>query len=288
MGVATNSLEFWGRSSAVAEHYPHVAPADPPAGSGAVRAWTAQIQPFPSGCDVSHIVSDLDQDALVYVSDGNLLHDPDCGRRHTALGSQDRLVRMDVTFEVLALEFAQRRHPQAYCLSPEISRVNFPWHPHLRDDLGIWVKRFLPALCIYFAPDNVYDDAQDRLVQFFDFASIWLAKHLVWMRTLNTVDLRTGEIIYRPPDSAASVDLIGPRWPAGINPDLQTCFRTNLQARNYGAVGTWIGSYRSHDKMVTLSTVSPEQECWCGVGKPYGSCHRHSDVLMARERGGMF
>jgi hypothetical protein len=272
----------------VAEQYPQIAAIRPPAGTGAFRAWTCVIQPFPDSCNLREIVSDLHLDRIVYNCSGSLIHNPDCRESHPLVGIEDCLVRMDVSFTILVLEFDDGRHSRVYCLNPEISRCRFPYHPHLRDDLGIWLQRFLPALCVYLASDNVYDFRQDKLLQLLDFTSSWLAKHLVWMRSLNTVDILTGKIIGTRHLPVPEFDLSGPLWPGGKNPDPHVRFRTDIATKRFGAAGTWIGPVAPHDIPATLTRVSPNAECPCGNGKRYGDCHRGAHVQIARQMGFQF
>lgn len=44
-----------------------------------------------------------------------------------------------------------------------------------------------------------------------------------------------------------------------------------LQAR------TWIGKEVSHEKEYLLRTINPKDQCWCGSGSKYRSCHRSKD-----------
>lgn len=44
-----------------------------------------------------------------------------------------------------------------------------------------------------------------------------------------------------------------------------------LQAR------TWIGKEARHEKEYLLRTIRPKDQCWCGSGSKYGSCHRSKD-----------
>jgi hypothetical protein len=288
MNTDLQITEPWEKGWVVAEQYPQIAAIRPPAGTGALRAWRCVIQPFSDSCNLREIVSDLHFDRIVYCCSGALVHNPDCVKGHPLVGIEDRLRRMDVSFTILVLEFADGRHPQVYCLNPEISRCRFPYHPHLRDDLGIWLHRFLPALCIYLASDNVYDFRQDKLLQLLDFTSTWLAKHLVWMRSLNTVDVQTGKTLGARRVPVPEFDLTGPLWPGGKDPAPHMRFRTDIATKRFGAVGTWIGPSAPHDIVPLLTRVSPHAECPCGNGKRYGECHRVAHVQIARQMGFQF
>ena len=40
---------------------------------------------------------------------------------------------------------------------------------------------------------------------------------------------------------------------------------------------TWIGTEASHEKGYLLRTIRPKDQCWCGSGSRYGSCHQAKD-----------
>jgi hypothetical protein len=270
------------------EEYPQIAAVVAPKGSGASRAWSCSIQPFAGDRNLREIICDLHLDRVVCCEGGVLVHDPDCHANHPLLGIEDRLQSMDVKFKLLVLEFPDGRHPRIYCLEPEISRCTFPCHPHLLDAWGLWLHRFIPALCVYLSSDNVYDYRQHRLLQLLDFTATWLAKHLVWTKTLRIVDLYSGQALSECPKLVSGIDLTGPVWLAGQNPQNCAFFQLREQRNKYGAIGTWIGPVAPHDIAALLSRVSPQAECPCGSSKKYANCHRAIHVQIARQMGFQF
>lgn len=50
-------------------------------------------------------------------------------------------------------------------------------------------------------------------------------------------------------------------------------------------LGIWIGSDTSHDPASLMSTVRPDDPCWCGRGIRYEKCHFQGDVEQAIARG---
>jgi hypothetical protein len=267
------------------EEYPQIVAVPVPKGSGASKAWECSIQPFADDHNLREIICDLHLDRVVFSESGTLLHDPDCKVNHPQLGIEDFLKRMQVKFRILILEFTDGRHPRVYCLNPEISRTTFPCHPHLSDGWGIWLHRFIPALCIYLASDNVYDSRQYYLLQLLDFTATWLAKHLVWTKTLKILDLNRQCVISNSPLLTTGIDLNGPYWPAGQNPTSCAFFQSRQKQTGFGAVGTWIGPAAPHDIPAMLSRISPQSECPCGNRKRYADCHRPIHIIVARQIG---
>ncbi len=156
---------------------------------GVVGAWRGSVSPFDSVSDVAAIYSALKNDEVVNIQAGRLRH-----LQNRCADARDKylayLINMEVEFSLLALEFSGGRHSEVYCVTPEISRQRFPFHPHLRDDRSVfWGGRFIQALCTDYAPDRACNSLLDSL----DYATIFLAKHLVWVRTRRLVDRALGQ-----------------------------------------------------------------------------------------------
>jgi SEC-C motif len=160
---------------AVALSYPQFKAIEPPAGGEAAQVWIGAIQPLPDDRELGAILSDLEAErAVLILTGGGVAHDPDCRLIHADPPYRTRLANMDARFEVKVLVYPPEKHPQATCLKPKISRRLFPQHPHLYGD---------EILCPYRPSDNVLEWNRKTVVQFLDFVSIWLARHLVWERT---------------------------------------------------------------------------------------------------------
>lgn len=159
----------------VAERFPQFEVIEPPPGTQAVQAWTGIILPLPSGQELGSILEDLSLSFPVIVTRGGTLgHDPLCRLSHFNPSSPANLKVENASFKLQVLAFEANRHPRVYCISPRISRIKFPTHPHLLEDDGA---------CPYLPSDDVWRWGRDTVADFLDFTSIWLAKHLVWEQT---------------------------------------------------------------------------------------------------------
>lgn len=278
------------------EDYPQFSPTDPPDSSGAVRAWKGIIRPFPSVAELGPIIADLEQGRIVDIEvGGGLVHSNQCTSHHGTPVFLSRLVRMQEDFSVVVLEFNYGKHRQAYCLSPEISRRTLPWHPHLRDDLPGWFGRWLPAICPYRSDEVSISPGVDGMVKYLDYVSIYLAKHLIWLRTADFKCKTDGyhpRIVYTPPN--------GMGWLHGVNgihvgKELYDTRYTSTEITrilassiNGGAVhgweGIWVGDSAPHDLPTYVATILPASQCHCGSGKRYAACHRKEDIEAVGQR----
>ncbi len=277
------------RDDGLITFYPSFEPVLPPPRSGALRAWKGRIAPFQDGSDLGKILQDLERHAVVDIDVGGCLqHSPTCTFNHSEPSYLFRLVRMDVTFDLLVLEFEANRHRQAYCVRPEISSRTFPTHPHLRRDQIILTDILVDAICPYRSDETKYPG----LVEYLDFVSIFLAKHLVWVRTLDLVcysDSTSAKIVYSPkPNCAHFAFPLRTAGPLSAPWHLDTStFGDPLTAAAaaYHAdrwEGTWIGPSAPHDAGTILDTVGSNDECVCGSGRRYGVCHRRVHLAMCR------
>jgi hypothetical protein len=164
-------------------------------------------------------------------------------------------------------------HPRAYLLRPEFSSAFLSNHPHTRGDLTIsFGKRRLPALCLYSAAEFKFKSETERIVEFMDQASVYAARHLIWLRTrkLYRATTRVAELIYSPKPGELILDNeVGVRnasiasivWPERLYWD-----------------GHWPGKEANGRPTHHLRTVKPRNECWCGSGQSYGECHRPVEI----------
>jgi hypothetical protein len=262
-------------SSDVRAHYPQFARVSVPEFSQAKTAWCGTVLPFDAASNVVSIYSDLKRDRIVNVQAGGLRH-------IGALGPTDQdpnvryLIDMQIEFRLMVLDYANGRHPDAYCVKPEISRQRFPLHPHLRDDLSIPVGgRYIQALCTDYAPDLLCTSIVDLL----DYAAIFLAKHVIWLRTRRLIDRAQGRVIAVPGVGQEILDIEGPHRGPEYNAQsapLRNSFPYPLQER-YGWDGFWPGGVAPHDPAANLR-LPDNSTCCCGSGRQYSRCHKQFDM----------
>lgn len=265
---------------AVRQQYPRFAQILVPPFSKAERAWCGKIQPFDSSSEIPSLYSDLKSDRIVNVQAGSLRH----VQRGGAINKEDPnlhyLVNMGIEFNVVILEYSDGRHPEAYVLKPEVSRQRFPFHPHLRDDRSLlWGGRYVQALCTDYAPDLVCAS----LVDFLDYTAIFLAKHLVWIRTRRLFDRLLTRVIATPEPCDEILDVAGlhrgPEYNIQSSP-----FQKNFPypfSERYGWDGCWPGSAAPHDFAANLR-LDDSSPCPCGRGECYAKCHKPLDVESQR------
>jgi hypothetical protein len=263
----------------VKQQYPQFAQIKVPPFKRAERAWVGTLRPFGNGGDAGVLYRQLRDDRIINLQRGWLIPAED--RAPSAVDpNEPYLVNMGVEFTVVALEYGEGRHPEVYALSPEISRQRFSLHPHLRDDQTLlhW-GRFIQGLCTDFAPDL----ACSSLVTFLDFTAIFLAKHLVWMRTRRLVDRSQNRILYVPAPGEEILDVWaqprGPEYNIHSSP-LSKRFPFSFQER-FGWSGFWPGQFAPHDFAANLQ-LDPKGPCHCGSGLHYVGCHQSSDRVQDR------
>jgi hypothetical protein len=191
------------------------------------------------------------------------------------------LTAMQVSFELLLLEFAPPVHPRIYGLKPRISDYVYPAHPHLRRDQRIEHSGVsLPALCVYSAADFKYRKELPILVEFLDQAATFLAKQLIWIRTRRLFAIDSGELIYVPPAGDIVLDF-EPREGDNLPAISRHVRRTNRVWRGY-----WPGSSAPSGPAAHIAAINPNSECWCGLGLRYRDCHFPREKQIAMNRCG--
>lgn len=240
-------------------YYPQFEEIEAPPGSSALRGWRGLIQPFAGDQSARHLLRALARNQKITV-DAGILQDDHSFTQFPVHNSESRLRAMNEVFDVVALEMDGSWHPRAYSLGPEISRWVHPDHPHLRDDLAVrFGVRKLEGLCIYSAAEFEYDLSIPRMVQFLGQTAIYLAKHLIWLRTHDLVDLRTGEIVFH---GARGENLFQSMDPSDA-------FRRTTSDRTKW-IGLWPGKAAKQGRQHL--ELPKSGECWCGSGRTYGSC----------------
>jgi hypothetical protein len=259
-------------AASISLHYPQFQAVDVPAGSSALAAWEGTIQPFLSDALAIAFLETVERDLPFNISEGTML----C-KEQAKFAPAHPLARfmVDMTREckLLILSFAAPIHPRAYLLLPEFSSVFLSNHPHTRGDLAItFRKRKLPALCLYSAAEFKFKSEVERIVEFMDQASVYVARHLIWLRTrkLYRATVLGPQLIHSPKPGELIVDNeVGVHNAAAASIVLpERCFWQ----------GYWPGKEANGLPSHHLRTVKPRSQCWCGSGQSYGDCHRPREM----------
>lgn len=256
-------------AAAVAAHYPGFCQTSPQ--GGAQRAWHGILRPLPANEERGLILGDLERDAKVHLlKDGTLHHDPSCHREHDAPWYANNLAGTRADFEILLLDFGPSQHPRVYSTKPAISGLIYPNHPHLRRDQVIWhAGTPLHALCTYLASDGANPADEITLVRALDFASIFLAKHMVWTKTASLTAHQYG----KPPRTICSD-------PSGIGLHFRPTTSAGIE---YRWDGHWPGTGAPHTPAELLASIHPDHDCPCGRRAPYAACCRNDHGIAARQ-----
>jgi hypothetical protein len=177
-----------GPARAIPDYYGTFTKAGP--SPDAIEAWEGFIRPF-LGCGddaVALVLDDLRAGASVLVGGGSLSHATSCGREHCRPSCLAKMTGAGAEcFRVRVLVWPPPRHPKIFAIYPEISKARYARHPHLFQHApvcGVPGSLVLPdALCTYRPGDGEWSWDTGDLVTFLDYASIFLAKHVVWVRT---------------------------------------------------------------------------------------------------------
>jgi SEC-C motif len=240
-------------------YYPQFEEIEVPPGSSAVRGWRGLVQPFDGDQSARHLLRALARNQKITV-DAGTLQDDHSFSEFSVHALESRIRGMNEVFDIVALEMDGSWHPRTYSLGPEISRRVYPDHPHLRDDLAVhFGARKLDGLCIYSAAEFEYNLSTPRMVQFLGQTAIYLAKHLIWLRTRQLVDLRTGEIVFH---GAPGENIFQSMDPSDV-------FRRTTPDRTKW-IGLWPGKVAKQGRQHL--DLPKTGECWCGSGRTYESC----------------
>jgi hypothetical protein len=260
-------------AASIAVNYPQFRSVSVHADTKAHAAWEGTIQPFTSDNAARMFLRSMEADVRLGVSEGTLL----CGDKapndfHWAdpflLGIAERC-------RVLVLSFAPPVHARSYLLNPEFSRAFLSYHPHPRADLEIRLdKRTLSGLCVYSAAEFNFGGEVDLIVEYLDQASLFVARHLIWLRTRRLHRFVGGkrQLIYSPKPGELIVDT-----EVGIRNAVMASVK--IPEPQFWD-GYWPGRVARASGREHLSFIKPDKECWCGSGQPYGSCHRPVEELM--------
>lgn len=260
------------------EYFRDITIIDPPLGVQCIRAWKATIRPFPAGRDIPLVASDLQQDRIVSVGlGGSLHHFEDCTSPHEVVTLPSASV-LDRSYTVLVVEREAPKHPLAFSVSPSISRIFFPNHPHLLFERILWRGRRADGLCLYrpdeFQPGSILD--------YFFALAIFMAKHTIWAATRKLYCLNNKSRIDIAP-AFWSHALCEPEFTPAIGslavpyttktPGMSTIFESGSRGYIHAIQGNWLGSFAPHD-VSEITAIRANRECYCLSGLPFGECHR--------------
>lgn len=237
----------------------------------AIRAWTGAIRPFVCDEEARNFLYCVEAGRQFDIAAGTVYAHRPTTARHWA---DPYLVQSNIQFQVLVMEFGGTEHPRAYALAPEISYDAHPLCPHLRGDRILKIGHLrLPALCVYSGAEFRYAADLPRLVQFLDQVTSYLGRHVVWLRTRVMLPQRLGDRFGAMPIDEATYSS-----PLGFQRDPFVAKRVRKAAK---CTGYWPGPAAPTGAEQHLTTIKPDQECWCWSGKRYAVCHRKSDQIMA-------
>lgn len=252
--------------------YPQFTCVPAPVGSGARNAWQGAIQPFADDITAMQILRRIEAGEPFENDAGSLFCQPPHEMKpHPA---DKFLVGMNIEFKVLVLELPQFEHPCAYLLQPELSPQFLSFHPHTRGDCSITIKNHsVPAMCVYSGAVFQFAPGIERMVQFLDQLSTYLARHAIWLRTRIQFRCKIGEkdeIVYKPS-------------PGELIVDTDVAKRTfRKQPGELYWNGYWSGITAPSGWKEHLATIAPNRPCWCWSGKPYKDCHRNRELQISR------
>lgn len=157
---------------AMKEIYPAFQVSGRPIGTGAEAVWQGWIQPIRSFEDLEYLLADLAQNRAVRIlSGGEVIHHPNCQRKHPKLSWIKKLKKPDRAFKVKITYGGGSRHPRAFVIDPVIP-------PHEREHM------FADgAVCAYPPWHGVWDWQTNTVADFTDQAAVWLVKWNVWQQT---------------------------------------------------------------------------------------------------------
>jgi hypothetical protein len=138
-----------------------------------VAAWEGWLTPVRNASEVNAILSDLDADMRVLISDddGTVLHDPTCTLLHPEHPALVRLKRPDRSFKVRIEYAGGPGHPKAYLLDPAIISAN---RRHIMGERRI---------CAYPPWQDVWKHGRDSITDFTDHILVWLFKWNMWVES---------------------------------------------------------------------------------------------------------
>lgn len=235
-----------------------------------MRAFRGFIRPFSDNHTACDVLRAIEANVPLHTSGGRLSAEAPHLQRHSF---EDYLIEMAVPFTILVLEFDGTEHPRAFLAEPRMV-PRFSMCPHIRTDKSVRINGLLePALCVYSGSCFKYEAGRDRLEQFLDQTTTYMAKYLIWLRTRQLFrhsDYGTRQFVYkRKPDEPVS--------------EIET-----LLSRNIYWDGYWPGRCAPFGSTQHLATIKRGDECWCWTGKRYADCCRSRDMAECRRSQSRF
>ena len=231
----------------------------------AERAWQGLLQPFTNDENAKLVLRALALDQAVDVAAGRITAPPDA-QPNLPHEAEFRMQDCAIAFDILVLDFPAPIHPWVFSITPIISKERFPSHPHLRCDRTLVLPwRTLTGLCVYSAAEFKYDTASPRIPQFLDQVSIYLAKHIIWLKTQRLFNLDTGAVVH----DGLLLDTLYESIPS------DTFWQKQPQLRTIW-LGLWPGREAASGKKHL--SLDPNGECWCGKGLTYEECCRRLEI----------
>lgn len=243
-----------------------------PGSSSAESAWIGEIQPFASNECARAFLHDVENGKEVWLSGGRI-------REASSIGSHwadPLLVGMSVKCRLLVLVQPGPAHPRAYLLRPLYAEHYSYVHPHPRFDQQIeWRGAKISGLCIYSASEFEYDPDRERISQFLDQVTLYVARHLIW--------LRTRRLLRGVPPGGEVLRMLRPgEMLVDDRPVVVSPARGSQKAVWDYWSGYWPGPIaEAFNPKTHFRKIHPHKECWCGSGLIYESCHRPSDAAAA-------
>ena len=275
MAASIFSLEASRIATSLSEDYPQFTRVTVPEGSTANSAWLGEIQPFASDEGARAFLHTIEMNKPIWVSSGRV-REESLGKSHWA---DPLLVGLDVRCKLLILVQPAPAHPRAYLLNPVFPEHYSLVHPHPRFDQTIlWNHKNVPGLCIYSAPEFRYDQARGRMDQFLEQATLFVARHLIW--------LKTRQLFRGFPPKGTLLRVLQPgEMLLNDKPILiQPASGAAKPVLDYWA-GYWPGpTSHAFDATTHLRTIHAHRECWCGTGVAYGACHRPADQIQVHSK----
>lgn len=158
--------------AAMKANYPTFSVGVCPLGRSADAIWQGWIQPIRSLENLELLLADLAQNRAVRVlSGGEIIHYPNCQRKHPELSWIKKLKKADRAFKIKITYSGGSRHPKAVVLDPVIKPDE---SEHMFGD---------GSVCAYPPWQGVWDWQINTVADFADHIAVWLVKWNVWQQT---------------------------------------------------------------------------------------------------------
>lgn len=138
------------------------------------------IIPTPVKDEIQKVVCDIENDRIVAMDDGRLVHDSECDVKNHYVDKKLKMVLKDlrdVRFKV-AINNDIDSQPIAFVLEPVLTKETYPHHPHI-NPMSIFGK--IPSnLCYLSDYGELGIDNDERLSRALFVITCWCFRHQVW------------------------------------------------------------------------------------------------------------